>query len=193
MTKVYDASGVGTGQKIGTDKRAWTSAVSKTEAFEATLEGDGYNINTGDIALTAGTASGVFYLKNNEDKDLVLEAIAIGIDGGATLTTPDNVLITFIRNPTAVSFSAAVAQNQNRNFGSNKTLTVDTFKGAEGATVTGGDDIIQVYAFEKSRSFISINLILPKGTSIAIKIDPNISSGTMAVYVAAVCYLHSET
>ena len=40
--------------------------------------------------------------------------------------------------------------------------------------------------------FAPINLLLPKGSSIAIEIDTNTSSGTTNVYAAMVCYLKNK-
>ena len=101
--------------------------------------------------------------------------------------------IKIVRNPTAgtlIDGATAVDMNQNRNFGSNNTLADSlAYKGAEGNTVTDGDDIIQFYTGAGSRLFASINLVLTKGSSIAVTIDTNTSSGTTNVYAALVLHL----
>ena len=101
-----------------------------------------------------------------------------------------------IRNPTGgdlISDATAVDMNQNRNFGSSKTLTADVYKGKSAGTITGGDDIVLLYQGTDSRLFASLILQVPKGQSIAIKIDPKLSSGSVKAYCAAVCYLKSVT
>ena len=101
--------------------------------------------------------------------------------------------ITVVRNPTAgtiVDNATAVAINQNRNFGSNATLSADVYKGATGNTMTGGNDYLLLYQGLSSRLFATISTDLPRGSSIGIKIDPQTSSNTsLAVYAALICYL----
>jgi hypothetical protein len=183
---IVDGTGTGKSAKVS-GKRLFTHAITEAEAIHSTEKGDAYNINTGDINLTSSTASSVMYIKNNENQDLIIEALAVGV--GSAGTTTDVGTVTIIRNPTSVSYSTAVDMNENRNFGSSKTLTVDAYKGAEAATTTGGDSVIQFYMGSGTRLFAPINLLLPKGSSMAVEIDTNTSSGTTRVYSAIVCYL----
>ena len=162
-------------------------SVQETEAAEATDGGDAYNINTGNIGLTSQTESGILYVKNNEDRDLIIEAIAVGVDSAGT--TGNDTILTLVRNPTSVNFSTAVDMNQNRNFGSSKTLTADVFKGVEGSTITGGNDIAQFYMDAGSRLFANIGFVVPKGDSLALKIDTDTTAGTTNVYGAVICHL----
>jgi hypothetical protein len=167
--------------------RLFVQAITEGEARHATEAGDAYNLNTGTIGLTSSNASSIMYIKNNEDRDLIIEAVAVGI--GSAGTTTDVSTITLIRNPTSVSYSTAVDQNQNRNFGSSKTLTADVYKGAEAATTTGGNNIAQFFQTSGGRLFANIGFIIPKGDSLAIEVDTNTSSGTTNVYAAIVCHL----
>jgi hypothetical protein len=187
MTIIKDGTGTGKTLRIDNTNRADTHAVTIVEAAEAAENGDAYNLNTGTIGLTSSTESGIFYVKNNEDRDLEIDAVAIGI--GSAGTTSEVSTITIVRNPTSVSFSTAVDMNANRNFGSSKTLTADVFKGAEAATITGGTDLAQFYLGAGGRLFAAIDLVIPKGNSMAIKIDTNTTSGTTNVYAALVCHL----
>ena len=187
MVQINDGTGAGNSAKVDTNKRLHTQAVIETEALHAAEVGDAYNINTGPISLTA--AGTLLYVKNNEDQDLVIEAIAIGFGTG---TVSDIGEITVERNPDSgdlISDASAVAMNQNRNFGSSKTLTADVFKGKSGGTSTGGDDIILLYQGVSGRLFASIGLVIPKGSSISITCDPKLSSGTIKAYCAIVCHL----
>jgi hypothetical protein len=183
---IQDGTGSGNTSKVG-GNRLFTHAITEEEAIHSSEQGDAYNLNTGTIGLTSSTASSIMYVKNNESRDLVIEALACGV--GSAGTTTDVTTITVVRNPTSVDYSTAVDINQNRNFGSSKTLSVDAYKGAEGSTTTGGNNIIQFFMGAGTRLFAPINLILPKGASIAIEADTNTSSGTTNVYAAMVCYL----
>ena len=186
MTIIRDPS-TGDGARVDATKRLETHSVVLTETQEATELGDSYNINTGNIGLTSQTESGILYIKNNETRDLEIEAIAIGVDSAGT--TGNDSLVTLVRNPTSVSFSTAVDMNQNRNFGSSKTLTADVYKGAEGGTITGGNAIAQFYMDAGSRLYATIGFTLTKGDSLAIKIDTDTTAGTTNVYAAIVCHL----
>lgn len=186
--KIEDGTGKGSSLKIDANNRAHTQAISETESLHSTELGDAYNINSGNIALTGdGT---LLYLKNNEDKDLVIEALAFGNDGLGTHSS--NPRYTIVRNPTAgdlISDATAVSMNANRNFGSNKTVTADTYKGKTSGTVTGGNDIAILEGTSDGRDYFTINFVLPKGSSIAVKWTANLSSGTAGVYAAIVCFL----
>jgi hypothetical protein len=186
MSIINDGTGTGNRAKVS-GNRLFAHTITEGEQLHAAESGDAYNINTGTIGLTNSTASGVLYLANNEDRDIIIEALAVGVGSAGTVT--DVSTVTVIRNPTSVSFSTAVDMNQNRNFGSSKTLTADAFKGAQGATVTGGDSIVQFYTGAGTRLYAPIDLIIPKGNSVAVTIDTNTTSGTSNVYAALICYL----
>ena len=185
--------GTGTGNKLGinANNAAKTFSTTQTVIQQATSKGNSYNINTGTIGLTSTTASGVFYFKNDEapvngESAFIAEALAVGIDNQGTQVGA--CIITIVRNPTAVSFSTAVDMNQNRNFGSSNTLASTTlaYKGAEAATITGGNDIAIFYQNVGTRGFYSIDMEIPRGSSIAVKIDTQTTAGTTNLYVAMI-------
>lgn len=192
--QIIDGTGSGNRVQIDENNQIHTFSVTETENAQATANGDSYNINTGDIGLTSTTESGVLYFKNNEsplngESGVSIDAIAIGIDSLGT--TSGMSKITVIRNPTEgtlISGASAVDMNQNRNFGSSNTLSSLAYKGAEGNTVTDGDDIAIFYQSAGSRGYYTINLLLPKGSSVAVKIDTQTSSGTTNIYAALVLH-----
>ena len=187
-TVVNDADGPKIGQKVDQNNRAHTSSIEQSLASHATVHGDSYNLNTGLINLTAATVSGIMYYKNDDVKDFVITAIAVGQKAGTQTDLSD---ITVILNPTSVSFSTAVDINQNRKAGSSNTLATTSlaYKGAEGATVTGGNSALLFVSGQSSRLFATVDLIIPRGQSLAITLDPNLSSGSMDVYAALIGYL----
>lgn len=195
MAQIYNAaSGAQYGMKIDANQRAHVQSVMETESQHATEVGQGYNINTGKIALTTSTASGVLYFKNNETQDMIVEKLIFGI--GSAGTTTDMSEVTIIKNPTTgtlISGATAVDINENRNFGSSLTLSDSlAYKGAEGNTVTDGTDTLYIFAPPGSRQVITIDLTLTKGDSMGVTIDSNTSSGTTNVYCALVCHLKDE-
>jgi hypothetical protein len=194
-TQIYNAGYDGQyGLRVDSNGRGHTQTVTETEATHATEVGDGYNINTGTIGLTSTTASGVLYFKNNETKDVIIDAIAIGI--GSAGTTTDSAEIKLIKNPTTgtlISSPTNVDMNQNRNHSSSNTLADSlAYKGAEGNTVTDGTEEALFYQSAGGRLYASIGLVIGKGNSIAITVDTQTTSGTTNVYAALILHLKDE-
>ena len=184
-----DGKGTGNKARVDANNRLHVQSNQETEELQAIVEGDGYTINTGELAYTA--AGTMLFISNNEDKDLVVSSIAVGLNNLGTHS--DIPRITVERNTTGgdlgFSDNTAVAMNANRNFGSAKTLTADVYAGKSGGTSTGGTDAMLFFQGPNGRLFATINLIVPKGQNIAITIDPKLSSGTLTAYAAAICYL----
>jgi hypothetical protein len=196
MTRIESGSGNGNEAKVGNDLRLYTQGISESESQHALDLGNAYNINTGIVSIAAET--GMMYLKNNEDKNFLIEAVAVGIGAGSFNTT-SFATVTIIRNPTTgtliESTPTNVDINVNRNFGSSSTLTADAYKaGASGDTITNGDDII-IFAMAnaQSRLYATVGLELQKGNKIGIKVDPNLSAGSTDCYVAIIGHLITQT
>jgi hypothetical protein len=185
---IKDAAGGGNGMKVDKNNRAHTQSVTATEAISETIKGNAYNINSGLISFsTDGT---LMYIKNNEDEALMIEAIALGSFNGVTHS--DDPYITLISNPTGgdlLSDLTAVPMNQNRNTGSSNTLAATVYIGKSSGTVSGGDDMAILQVNAGSRNFYPINFLLQKGSSMAIKLTLNESSGSANYYAALICYL----
>lgn len=193
--KIESGSGNGREAKVGNENRLYVDAKTIPERLISTKDGDGYNLNTGIVSISATT--GMMYVKNNEDKDLVIETLIVGTGAGSYNTTGE-VQIQITRNPTTgttIDNTTAIAQNANRNFGSSNTLSATAYKaGASGDTITNGDDIILIGAPNaQARTAASIDLVLQKGNSIGIEVNPNLASGSVNCYVALVVHLLTET
>lgn len=184
---IEDGKGSGNKSRVDGNNRLHVQGIQESEELHAIEQGDAYNINTGEISFTA--AGTCLYLKNDEDRDLVVSAIAFGT---GTASTSDIGEITIERDTTAgdlISDATAVSMNANRNFGSNKTLTATVYKGKSGGTSTGGTDIVLFYHGSSARLFTTINLLLTKGSSLAVTYDPKLSSGSIKAYCAIICFL----
>ena len=184
---IDDGKGNGYSAEVDSQQRLSTKAITEPEALHATEIGDGYNINTGNITFSA--AGSMLYILNNEDRDLIIETVVIGIGTG---TTSDMGELTITRDDTAgdlITDQTAVPINQNRNFGSNKTLSATVYKGKSGGTATGGDDVIYAYTGTNTRVALDINLVVPKGSAISVVYDPKLSSGSVKAYCAAIVHL----
>ena len=187
-------SGVKIGMHVDKNEQAHVFALNRTVNQDAVRKGNAYNLNTGTIGLTSTTASGVFYFKNNEspvngESSFIIDALAIGIDNQGTQAGA--CIVTVVRNPTGgtlISNAVDVDMNQNRNFGSSNTLDSLVYKGVEGDTITGGSDIAIFYQNAGTRGYYTIDMEVPKGSSVAVKIDTQTTSGTTNLYVAGICH-----
>jgi len=192
MARIEDGKGSGKDAQVDSSNRLRTHAVTKSESLHAAEEGNAYNINTGLISITGDDT--LLYYKNTGEKDFVVEAVALGSFEG--ITHNDDPYITLIRNPTSgdlISDESAVSMNQNRNFGSSNSASGIAYKGKVSGTVTGGDDIAILQATPGGRAFYSINFVLKKGSSIAVKLTANVSSGSANWYCAIVGFEKDDT
>ena len=191
---IKDGSG-GNVAQVNSKKQLSVISVSETSTQNAAREGYAYNINTGLITLTSSTASGVIYFKNDEapingESDLVIDSIAVGIGNTGTLASLSEIRV--IANPTGgtlISAATPVDMKANRNFGSSNSLgtTTYSYKGVEGSTVTGGNQIALFYG-GSGRSFFPVDFILPRGSSIAITLDTQTTAGNTPIYIALIVH-----
>ena len=191
--QIKDGVGKGFLVKVGSDNRLHTLATTSGAEVEATERGDAYNINTDTINLTDALETSVLYFKNNEDRDFIISAVVIGIFTSANGDGAD-MYSTFVRNPTTgdiITNKNVAPVIGNRNYGSANTLTGDVYIGASTETLTNGADHIIVRITEDSRTFVSINEVLPKGTAIGINITPPTGNDGMNVYAAIIGYIHA--
>jgi hypothetical protein len=182
----------GDGAYVNKKHRLEVEATTADEALKVAEDGDAYNINTGLIGISNSTVTPLLYFKNQEDHEIVIQAIAIGMDDLGTHT--GSPVFTLVRNPISVDFSAAVDMNQNRNFASTKSLKSTTlaYKGAAGDTVTGGDAIALFLQQKGGRLFAPINFVVGVGNSLCITGDLQVTGDTCQVYVALVIYAHED-
>lgn len=189
--RIKDATGTPNYTKVDVNNRLHTQAVTQGRADEHCDTADRYNINTGNITLTSANESALIYLKNNEEKDLVIDSTVYIL--GASTGGSGNVDASIFFNPTAgtiVSNADAVAMNVNMNLGSSKTLNVDVYKGAEGYTLTGGTEALGSLMTPPTTNIVSVGkFILPNSKSIGVKLTPQPSNTSMVVQIAFLCYL----
>ena len=188
-------SGPDIGAHVDQNNQVHTFTVDKSIIQDATSKGNAYNVNSGIIELTTATASGILYLKNDEspvngESAIVLDAIVIGIDDEGT--TAGMTDITVVKNPTTGTLISGALVNlvktENRNFGSSNSLDSIIYNGVEGATITDGSDFAYFKQQPGSRAYYTVDVELPKGSSIAVKMDTDTTGNSTWVYVAFICH-----
>lgn len=192
---IIDGTGGGYKVEVDANNRLSTLSVTQDVEFEESLKGNSYNFNTGTINLTSGDESAVAYIKNTGTTNLIIAKIFYLI-GNSTGGSGD-MFIDVIRNPTAGTIiSSGTAQSPvNRNFGSNKTLTVTALKGAEGQTITDGSAVIQsIFSGSAQRAALTVGtLILTPGASIGVTMEPPTNNTSMNVQCAFEIWEESVT
>jgi hypothetical protein len=192
---IIDGTGSSSHAKVSKLNRLYTSAVTQEKREEAVKNEDAYNINTGAITLTDANDTPVLYFKNNEERGVHVDLIVVGLGTSTGGDSTEMVEITIVRQPTAgttISNANDVDINSNRNFGSTRTLTADAFKGATGETMTDGTDHIFAFQSDFGRLALDITEMIPRGSSLGIKIKPPTGNTSLKCYAAVICHIEPE-
>lgn len=182
---IKDGTGSGYRAEVDSKNRLRTMAVVESGGTTAALVGDLYNINTETINLTSANASSLLYIKNTNLTPWVLDRVFY--NAGTSTGGSGDFLAEVIANPTTGTLitSGTAITPHNLNFGSSKTLTATTLKGAEGSTITDGTvRVSTIIPTSGSRVLISFDaIILEAGSSLAIKITPQTGNTAMNIQV----------
>jgi len=196
MTMIIDGTGTGSRAKVAPNSRLYVNSLSISEFEEASNDGRAFNLNTEDIQVGAITGDqGLLYVENNEDQNLELVGWFIGIrDADRASATSDTNLFKLITNPTGGTLitEAESAFLANRNLGSPRTFDITAYKAAGGGrTITGGGDVAVLYQYHTAgRTFGTVTLSLPKGSSLAITV--NTFGADFNLYTGFTGYIRSE-
>ena len=177
--KIEDGTGTGRKTKVDIFNRLMTRA-SCSDAFDfAVTRGRGFLAFSGIVNLTSDTESGILYLKNNGDNSIKIEKSILQI--GASDGTGDVNTVSYI-NPTGGTLITAetAASVANLNLSSARDFDGDTYKGAEGATITGGSSAPDIFT-SPGRYELKAFFIVQKGASIAISVTPPTGNTSMDV------------
>lgn len=188
MSIIEDGRGKGNVAEVTVNRRLKTTGVDLTLIEAATETGDTYNLHTDEITLTGTGESGLFYIKNAEDTNIIINQVVINIkDYAGTDGQPEFVIY---RDPTSGTLIAntVAASSQNRNFGSAKTLDALLYQGVDGDTIvsTATNKILVYLPTTAASTFAAFDTItvLPKGASFAISYTPPSGMTSMKIIVA---------
>jgi hypothetical protein len=191
--EIKDGTGTGNVARVDNENKLAVRAVQETEFEKAVLGGRAFNINTEFLSITTDTEHALLYLKNNEDRPLIVSAWFIGTDAG---TNGANLgLVRTYYNPTGGTIISGGTDLTpvNRNAGNSRTLVADVKAGGQGFTFTGQDTPAVLYQTQtvSSRVFGNVFLVLPKGSSLVATYDPN-GAETINIYTGFQVYVESE-
>ena len=191
--RLKDGTGRDYTAKVDGDGRLHTRASSVTLEEQRSLDGFGFNFNTGMMSMSDGSENALAYFKYTGSKTYHLTALAVGIgDLSGTISNP--VFITLVENPT----SGTIIDNAvvgdiivNRNFAAPNIIEGSFYKGVDGYTITDGVDAFLTHANGNSRVFATTNFVLGPQNSIGVKIQLNATDGG-DLYIAFVGHEESE-
>lgn len=173
-TTIQDGTGTKTKLRITGANRALVQAVTISEEDDAIVRGEGYQIASGTVSFTGATTTGVLYIKNNDDRDFVLDRAVLILGSAVGASSDQDWTFTVLRNPTAGTTitNQLNAGISNSNHGSNNTPNAISYRGVEGDTITDGGGAAQPIKQSIDRIILPLGRRLPKGTSIGFRITP---------------------
>lgn len=192
MTILEDGSGNGYKVRIGPSLRMATESVTETLEELSINQGNGFNIATPRITLTTTNESALFYIKNNDDRELILTTVFVN-SSNSTGTLSNQPYFKVYRNPKTGTLidNARLIEPINKNYGSKEIITADIYYGAEGDTIGGEDGIIDIPMPPRDvlplAEFV-VTVILPKGSSYAHTYRP--STGNTSVDIITGCNIY---
>jgi len=190
---IQDGTGAGYRAKVDSDNHLHTRSVSESGGTDAALSGNLFNINTETLVLTSANASGLCYMKNTDTVPWVVNRVFYNA-GPSTGGTGD-FLAEVVANPTTgtlISGGTALTPH-NLNFGSSQELTGTVLKGAEGDTITNGTvRVSTIIPAAGTRVLIGFDsIVLPVGSSIAVRVTPQASNTSMDIQVGFNLYRYT--
>lgn len=190
-TQIQDGTGKKYKLKINDENRAEVQAIILDQEDDAIAKGEGYQIATGPITWSTSSTTGVLYVKNNADRDFILDRAVLILGTVAGTVTGEDWTFQTLRNPTAGTTitNAVVAGISNSNHGSANTPDIDAYVGAPGDTITDGTGAPLPIQQSQNRTVYPLGRRLPKGTSVGFRLTPPASTtGCTAVLVLHMYY-----
>lgn len=183
----------GTGQcfsaKVDDTNRILSRAVAIKQLDEEAKKGNAYTLSSLFLTLTTSNESAVLWIKNNESNDIEIDEFIFNAEA-AVGASANAYEIEICRNPTVMVGGSGVDVSQsNNNFGSSKTLDITSEVGQEGATLTGGTTHEVIAAKTEDDEKITSNIILPKSSSIGVKITPPSDTTSLKVAVDIITHI----
>lgn len=189
--EITDGTGKGTSAAVDINNRLLTNAISESVLQFAAELGDAFFIGSPLTTLTSDSPSAVIFIENRENKPLILSQFFITAEstsGGS----PNMIRVSWYKNPTTITSSTA-STALNQNFGSSSELDANILVGSEGSSVTGGSLVAQLSFPIGEVNVIDANLILEKGSSFAITIQPPSGNTSSIVQFGARSIRYTKT
>lgn len=182
------------GNRAYVDNEGHVLARSKSisEQTDAAQKGQSFNFNTGTLTLTTDTESSLFYVKNNEDQDIVISRVFVTM-GPSTGGAGKNWSAKIVANPTGGTVISAGTDKapQNFNFGSSQTLDSVAKVGGQAFTCTGGSVPVEfLFPSDAYRTQVPFeSIVLPRGSSLCFSVTPPAGNTSVVIQAGLNAYL----
>lgn len=175
--------------------RLETHASSVSEQTVSSIQGDTYNLNTGNLNITVDTEVPIFYIKNlGEDRAFIIPRVFVNTGPSSGGSGPSTARIMF--NPTTGTLLQGTDLDiHNFNAGSGKEISA-TVKINDGLadTISGGTTPFQFFypesPFRELTPFEAI--ILPRGSSMALLYTPPTGNTGIDIQAGLNLYLEAD-
>ena len=169
-------------------------SVTESEAQHASELGDSYILHTDIIELTTNVTSAVFYFKNNEQQDMIINTTAFTV--GIEATRIESPIVSASKNVTGgtiIDDAVPMPVVQNINFSSPKFIDSSlAFIGGDGKTATGGVHLGESFVAAGVGGLNQTNGTLSKGSSLVLFFNPNSTGGTTRISITISAFLKNE-
>ena len=184
MAEIIKDGRTGDTAKVDTNNRIHTQSLSVSATLHEHLESNAYDVSTGQLVDLGGVVdSGLIYVKNIGDLDLIVETIFI--DTGNSNIADLAGTLTWHLNPDAgtVISEALAAQVLSRRIGSPVNISAQAYTAAVGGkTLSGGDTITLPFPQNAGVPFAK-PFIIPKGQSFGVSYQAPVGTTSMDVQV----------
>ena len=182
VTTIKDGTGTGNNVKVDSTNRLYTRGIETGLFQQALIDGEGFFTSSGVQTLTSANISYLLYLKNNDNRDLLVSLIILNL--GVTTGGAGDVTITSVINPTAGTLISAGATGvpANSNLGSAITADLTILTGSEGLTITDGVKIPSIFP-HPVRIEVENSVIVPKGATLAFGATPPAGNTSMKIQI----------
>ena len=191
-TTIQDGTGSKRKVAVNSKNKLETVAIISSEEIDVTRSGETYTVSSGTVSFTGSAETAMLYLKNNDDRDMTIDRAVVFIGSASGSLPHEDWTLKIIRNPPATGtiITNAVASGvSNGNHGSNNLPDATYYKGVQGDTLGGNAAGFPIQQ-QSNRYIFPIQKILPKGTSIGLKLTPPASNAdTKAVAVMHFYYI----
>lgn len=183
------ARGGGHRQRVDETNRAYVRSVSESEQNEQASLGLAYSVPSGFITLTNSSESAIFFLKNNEDQNLLITRFLVSARS-STGGSETHCRVSIYRNPTAMLNGTSVSLSPvNLNFGSSNVLSNTSEVGLQGASFSGGTLFGGFVVPLQALTSESASIVLPKGASIGLSCTPPTGNSSFIIGAGISCHL----
>lgn len=184
-TTIQDGTGSKRKVSVNVKNRLEAQTISTDEERDATRNGEAYTTSSSSITLTGTSETAVLYLKNTDDRDMVVDRAVMFIGSSVGATATDDWTLKIIRNPAetgTIITNAVTAGISNGNHGSSNLPNAIYYRGVEGDTMGGNSAGFPIQQ-QSNRYIYPVGKVLPKGSSIGAKVTPPASNTSTRVVV----------